>query len=62
MIICGIRTVETGYKNTYGSKKFVLITGINYTVVVRTVFQEIIPIRSTVPQIKRCITYLECQI
>ena len=35
-----------GYKNTLGVGKYVLITGINYTVNMRTVFQEMVLISS----------------
>ena len=31
-------TVDSGYKNTLVVRKYVLITGINYTVDMRTVF------------------------
>ena len=34
--------VDVGYKNTLGVEKYVLITSINYTVDMRTVFQKIV--------------------
>ena len=34
--------VDVGYKNTLGVGKYVLVTSINYTVDMRTVFQKIV--------------------
>ena len=45
---------KPGYENTLGSRKYVLIIGINYTVVMRTVFMPDVLITNSYYNTKKC--------